>query len=133
MITRIDCAHMSIRICIESNQNMSECVPGQQTATRWKSPFSAPCPGLFPATPCSSVLSFLLQFKPPVSFPQNSQKNPCPPLTMLSSPPSSFFLSSLICISDLPFSRSLLQPSFRPPFSAPFLLQKVPPRVKVLL
>ena len=40
----------------------------------WKSPFSAPCPVLFPATPRSSVLSFLLKF-PPYSFPQNSQKN----------------------------------------------------------
>ena len=40
----------------------------------WKSPFSSPCPGLFPATLRSSVLSFLLQFNP-YYFPQNSQKN----------------------------------------------------------
>ena len=33
--TRIDHAHMSIRIYIENNQSGSECVPDQQTATRY--------------------------------------------------------------------------------------------------
>ena len=40
----------------------------------WKSPSSAPCPGLFPTTLHFSILSFLLQFYP-YSFPQKSQKN----------------------------------------------------------
>ena len=43
----------------------------------WKYPYSAPCPGLFPATLRSSILSFLLQFNP-YSFPQNPQKNSSP-------------------------------------------------------
>ena len=40
----------------------------------WKSPFSAPCPGLFPTTLRSSVLSFLLRF-PPYSFPHFLSEN----------------------------------------------------------
>ena len=36
MNTRIKHAHMSIRICIENNRSGSECVPDQQTATRWR-------------------------------------------------------------------------------------------------
>ena len=35
MNTRNYHAHMSIRICIENNQNGSGCVPDQQTATRY--------------------------------------------------------------------------------------------------
>ena len=34
----------------------------------WKSPYSAPCPRLFLATLRSSVLSFLLQFNPSLSL-----------------------------------------------------------------
>ena len=70
----------------------------------WKSPCSAPCPGLFPATLRSSVLSFLLQFKPPSLFLKTLRKT----LHFLSQccPPP------LLCISDLHFQWSLLQPPF---------------------
>ena len=95
----------------------------------WKSPFSAPCPRLFPATLRSSVRSFLLQSNP-YSFPQNSQKTP--PFFGFASPPffrkppslSFFFFLlpslylgfafSMISAATTFFASLLLQPPFLP-------------------
>ena len=108
----------------------------------WKSPFSALCPGLFPATPCSSVLLPLPVFHTQYSFPKKKpQKNSpvhwsasmaCP--TTLSAMPSPPTISAAATFS----APLLLQPPFL--LSHPHLLtacgtpfQKVPPRIKVLL
>ena len=100
----------------------------------WKSLFSAPCPGLFPATLRSSVLSFLLQFNP-YYFPQNSQKNSSV-LQICLSPifsktsflflllfPPPFSVSRICLFNDLCCNHFFCFTPSATTFSAPLLLQ----------
>ena len=68
-----------------------------------KSPFSAPCPRLFPATLRSSVPSFLLQFNHSYSFPKKPQKN------SLLSPQCCLWISFFLSLQSLHSSQTSLQ------------------------
>ena len=92
----------------------------------WKSPFSAPCPGLFPATLSSSLLSFLLQFKPPslsLKILKKTKKTPPFP-TMLSSPSPFLVLSFFFLSLYLGFAFPTI--SAAAAFSATFFLSRLP-------